>query len=311
MARLLLLAFVLLIAGPHAGDISTAADAAPVCRCQQCRDCPCALRGGWYVVETPNFSVWTRDSQHQAVETAQSCEELRTSLQSDWSLTDNNSAWQPKCAVVVHAGIDDYRRELGGQDQSVGCTTVTCDEGRIVFRRIDLRADAIDWQSNALPHELSHVILADRFGDRPLPYWLNEGLAMLAENESLRLRRSEVLSAAQARGDVPTLKHVLASNAGLTHHDADVSYAVSASVVRLLEQDLGRDGLLEFAERWTAAETGAAATEHFAVLGGLDKWERRWLDSLRRIEPAPLTRNADRQHDRLTLLSADASTIAN
>jgi len=281
---------ILLFAAPQFAGSAIAAETATVissCGCRHCQNSSCVARGEWFVVETANFSVWSRASQHHAVETAQKCEQFRTRLQSDWNL-NADPLWQPKCAVVVHAGIEEYRRELGNQDRSVGCTTITCDDGRIVFRRIDLRADASDWQTNALPHELTHVVLADRFGDRPLPHWLNEGLAMLAENAELRDRRDSVLTTAQTGGHVPALQTVLAARSGLPHHDADLSYAVSASLVRDLERELGRDSLLDFAEQ-LARERGTIPTEQtLAPVGGLVKWERRWLDSIGKTEPAPL-----------------------
>jgi hypothetical protein len=289
MFRTTLLLLLLFAAQPfaHSANAAERATVPNSCGCRHCENSNCVARGEWFVVETANFSVWSRTSKHHAVETAEKCEPLRSRLQSNWNL-DADGRWQPKCAVVVHAGIEAYRLELGNLDRSVGCTTITCDGGRIVFRRIDLRADASDWQSNALPHELTHVVLADRFGDRPLPHWLNEGLAMLAENEELRDRRETVLTTAHLRGHVPALQTVLAARSGLPHDDADLGYAVSASLVRDLEQHLGRDSLLDFAERLALEQASVPSTRTLALVGGLEKWERRWRDSIARVEPAPL-----------------------
>src|SRR5258708_20042258 len=35
-----------------------------------------------------------------------------------------------------------------------------------------------------LPHETTHVVLAGKFGDKPLPRWADEGLAVMAEPRS-------------------------------------------------------------------------------------------------------------------------------
>ena len=32
-----------------------------------------------------------------------------------------------------------------------------------------------------LPHEATHVVFAGRFGDRMLPHWADEGMAVLSE----------------------------------------------------------------------------------------------------------------------------------
>ena len=106
---------------------------------------------------------------------AHRCEELRGALSQRWLGVDEQSeSWQPKCAVVVHADVAGYGRVFGpGISPSVGCTTITADKERIVFRRIDLRADAADWRTNALPHELTHVVTMYPSA----PSWITEGVA--------------------------------------------------------------------------------------------------------------------------------------
>lgn len=268
------------IAGDRISD-TAARERAETCHCR------CEVRGKWVVAETASFSIWTHGTQPAAVDIARTCERLRTELSRDWKLT-SDVPWTPKCAIVLHPTLHDYRQELGLQDQSVGCTTTTCDDGRIVFRRIDLRADADDWRSNALPHEMTHVILAERFANVTLPQWLSEGLAMLAETDDLRHRREAVLTSAHQRGALPSLSTILAAGPNLPHRDANVSYAVSAGLVRQLEQQLGRESLLDFAERLAADSRGVPSTETLALVEGITTWERRWLDSIGKVEPAPL-----------------------
>jgi hypothetical protein len=55
-----------------------------------------------------------------------------------------------------------------------------------VSRRIDLRGDHPRMLSTVLPHEVTHVLLAYRFG-APVPPWATEGMAVLGEpTESVR-----------------------------------------------------------------------------------------------------------------------------
>ena len=63
------------------------------------------------------------------------------------------------------------------------------DQGRTVLRRIDVRADASDWSNAALPHELTHVVLGERFGGHALPRWADEGIAMLSESREKHRER--------------------------------------------------------------------------------------------------------------------------
>ena len=116
---------------------------------------------------------------------------------------------------------------------------------------------------------------------------------MLAENDELRDRRDTVLLAALSRGDVPALRTVLSGGAGLPHDDVDPTYAVSASLVRDLERELGREALLDFAEQLAIDKAAIPTNRTLAPVGSLEKWERHWLDSLRKSEPAPLANRSE------------------
>ncbi len=61
-----------------------------------------------------------------------------------------------------------------------GHAAVRLSDGRVTERRVELRADDPALTSNALPRELTHVVLADLFPDRPPPRWAEEGMAVLA-----------------------------------------------------------------------------------------------------------------------------------
>ncbi|MFO1093576.1 MAG: peptidase MA family metallohydrolase [Planctomycetaceae bacterium] len=263
--------------------------AVSACACQHCRTSECSSRGDWSVAETAHFSVWSRDSRHFAANAAAHCEKVLAGLAVEWKIDDELVAWHPKCAVVVHVAQADYLRELGGssEDQSVGCTTVTVDDGRVVFRRIDLRADAADWRENALPHELTHVLLAERFATAPIPEWLNEGLAMLSEAAELREQRQAVLAESLTRGTLPPLQDFLADR-GVHRIDANVRYAVHRSLIAYLESLDGREKLLDFADLVATSGYASALRETYGFDGGAAEWERRWIASLRRDAATPV-----------------------
>lgn len=264
------------------------AAASGACVCQHCRSCECREGGGWFVAETANFSVWSRQSAHAASAAAARCESLRSNLSTQWGIGPNAAAWHPKCAVVVHAQLADYRRELGNwNDESVGCTTITVDGGRVLFRRVDIRADAADWQVNALPHELTHVLLADTFADTNLPEWLKEGLAMQSENAELHERRHSVLAQSLILRRVPQLAAHVSAVRG-ERGDPHLWYAVSHSLITHLDSLAGREQLLQFAKRAAADGYSAALRDTYGIDGGISEWERLWLNSLRGVKPVPL-----------------------
>ncbi len=142
---------------------------------------------GWVVCETAHFAVWASISTDEAKTTARLCETLHRELQSVW-FERLPSAWPSKCVVVLHAHAADFAAAISQPGtRAVGCTTLQVDRGAVKFRRIDLRCDRPNWRSSALPHELTHAVLADRLNGRPLPLWADEGLAVLAEPETTRI----------------------------------------------------------------------------------------------------------------------------
>jgi hypothetical protein len=88
--------------------------------------------------------------------------------------------WAVTCEVVIHATADEYAKATGKPAALTGHATVTLANGRVTARRIDLRADDAGMLTNALPRELTHVVLADLFADAPPPRWALEGMAVLA-----------------------------------------------------------------------------------------------------------------------------------
>ena len=172
-----------------AADIPAAAES-PVtlrrsgCQCRQC-----------YIAETPNFQIRCCTSAERLRELATACERLKARSQTMW-LNESSGSWQPRCEVVVHSTVGAYSRTLGpGSERTSGCSTVRLHQGRVAERRIDLRSDAEDWLSDTLPHELTHVVLADRFTERRIPAWADEGISMLAETpDKLQRRLNELRS---------------------------------------------------------------------------------------------------------------------
>jgi hypothetical protein len=145
--------------------------------------------GAWSIAESRNFRCWACD-RVDARKLALACEELRTRLRELWGVEDLERNWTPRCEVFVHGTQAAYCSALARPgDASVGSTQIQFDGERAVFRRIDLRADAADWTGSALPHELTHVVLAERFRGRPLPPWADEGIAMLSESDAKRATR--------------------------------------------------------------------------------------------------------------------------
>lgn len=251
--------------------------------------CQCQRQGEWTIADTRNFSLWTTLPQADAVALAGRCETLRAQLQERWSSSqeDEDLGWRPKCVVVVHGTSASYGVAIGARnDPSVGCTTVTVDHGEIVFRRIDFRGDAADWQRNALPHELTHVVLADLFQGRPVPQWLNEGMAMTSESAELQQRRLKLLEAAAGHDRLPPLQDLFAPNRTAVRADTDLHYAASLGLVSYLRRNGDADTLVRFAKHVQDHGHAVALRGVYGFEGGVPELERRWSESLTSLELA-------------------------
>ncbi len=86
-----------------------------------------------------------------------------------------------------------------------GHATVKLTNGRATERRIDLRADDAAMLTNALPRELTHVVLADQFADKPPPKWALEGMAILAGSPEEVSRYTRTLTRCARDGELRNL----------------------------------------------------------------------------------------------------------
>lgn len=200
---------------------------------------------GWQVARSENFQVSTRTSQLDLADLCRACEQFRQRLTALW--TDGDApVWTPCCEIVVHATLADYHRAVGaGAGKSVGCTTISMAQGRISQRRIDLRLDADGWRDDALPHELTHVVLADRFGAAPLPLWADEGMAVLAESARKQQARASAALHDSRHRAAPGAAALL-FDTSLPQQRRDAFYACSAELVSFLVDRKHGPGFIEF-----------------------------------------------------------------
>lgn len=214
--------------------------------------------GPWTIRETANFRICTLGNSASLRRLPELCESLRTELRRTWLGEESDTRWVPRCTVIVHDSTAGYCRALGmplaggsPSTASVGCTTVQAEgaEGRVVRRRIDLRSNAGGWTTSALPHELTHVILADRFGSVRLPRWADEGMGVLAESHAKWTHRLAALRAAAERRTLYDLDALVAVERYPTPAYRDAFYAQSALLVRFLAEREGATRFVEFLER--------------------------------------------------------------
>ena len=119
------------------------------------------------VIETASVRVHHGGNRELGEAVAKAAEAGRQQIFERWS-GPPGGAWAPKCDVVIHATADAYAKATGKPAALTGHASVQLTGGRATSRRIDLRADDSALLANALPRELTHVVMADMFADRPI-----------------------------------------------------------------------------------------------------------------------------------------------
>jgi hypothetical protein len=135
---------------------------------------------GWFIAESENFRVFHKATQTLAEKTIQAAEQTRATRLRQW-FGGVSDPWNPKCDLYLHATAQDYGQATGQDYHSPGHSTLKLENGRLVIRRMDLHCDEPTMLVSILPHETTHVVLADQFGGRLLPRWADEGMAILSE----------------------------------------------------------------------------------------------------------------------------------
>jgi hypothetical protein len=250
-----------------------------VCRCN-----------GWTVVETASFWVCCYSGQLPAAKIADRCEELRGQLCDKWLANKTPVAWAPKCMVVLHPNEESYLAAVGKEAAGTsGSSVVERLKHCVAKRRIDLRGDRGDYLTAALPHELTHVVLADHFSERNLPRWADEGMAILADTQAKRDLHLRDLRAAMDEKTVLRLTQILPSTDYPPSENWGVFYGQSVSIVDYLVRQSTPHQFVRFLD---AAQTGDydRALHDFYGIRDMQELDRLWAASVS-VSPAIIAKN--------------------
>jgi hypothetical protein len=232
-------------------------------------------------IETASFRV-SCSNRDLGDAVAKAAEASRKQIFERWS-GPPSGLWQPKCEIVVHASADAYAKATGKPAAMTGHATVCLTNGRATERRIDLRADADALVANALPRELTHVVLADLFADKPPPKWAQEGMAILAGSPEEVSRYTRTLTRCVREGEVRQLATLFDLNDFPTDKITGF-YCQSASVVEYLIKLNGERNFKIFLSDAQRYGTAQALKRQYGIEGtqALEAaWKRACLESAR------------------------------
>ncbi|HEX4130751.1 MAG TPA: hypothetical protein VHZ24_11970 [Pirellulales bacterium] len=235
--------------------------------------------GSWRLVQTANFRVCVLATEAEALSLAISCEQLRGHLCDKWlgpfGVDAAVQTWSPKCYVVVHPTAESYLREVGPGQQTAGSSLIELGTQSVAARRIDLRADHPEGYRDALAHEMTHVVVAERFVERQIPRWADEGMAVLADSQAKQLAHLVDLHDAHHRGRTFRLAELFALQEYPTPDQQAVFYGQSISLAKYLVERGSAEQFVRFVELATHSgyDTAARSVYGFESVGDL---ERQW-----------------------------------
>ena len=240
--------------------------------------------GRWHVAETANFQVYSEESASSADGLASHAEALRTELASKWFGDNSVQSWKPLCQVVLHQSRRGYVKTVGpGSERTLGSSAVCFDNGRITSRRIDLLGGDKAYLTDALPHELTHVVLRDRFSSGTFPRWADEGMAMVADTDAKQARHVRDLQAAIASGTEFYVADLLTMREYPRSDRRQAFYGQSVFVTKFLIARKDPQQFVKFVERASVVGYDPALKECYDITDAaqLDRLWRRDLYTTR------------------------------
>jgi hypothetical protein len=240
---------------------------------------PAAPPVEWQVEETANFRVFHVDPA-LAKQAAEAAETVRAIQGKRWGSAAVKAEWTPRCDIYLYPTPADFARMTGQPETSPGFSTMGIGGGKVIARRVNLRADHPQLLAAVLPHEVTHVVLADVFPDQQVPRWADEGMAVLAEPLSEQTGRCSELGGPLAEGRVFPLETLMTTDYP-DSKDWNLYYAQSVSLTRFL---MGQGTPAQFVAfvkdaQQRGPDTALRATYRIA---GFKDLESRWTDHARR-----------------------------
>jgi hypothetical protein len=186
----------------------------------------------WQVRETRNFRIYHTDPV-LGEKAAEAAEAVRTKQAKHWGSSAMRVPWSPRCDIYLYPTAADFAQMTGQPESSPGFSTMGVNGNRVISRRVNLRGDHPQLLAAILPHEVTHVVLADLFTDQQIPRWADEGIAVLAEPTSEQRSRAAELTGPLKEGKVFKLSELMAID--YPNEDAwNLYYAQSVSLTQFL-----------------------------------------------------------------------------
>jgi hypothetical protein len=238
---------------------------------------PIAIAGSASRAESASFVVTSQAARIDARQAARTCECWRSKLQQFWC-GGQRDAWSPKCQIVVHASRGSYLGVVGaGGAATYGSSLLDFGKDKqVASRRIDIRGDSPLGMA-ALPHELTHVVLADLLDGRQPPRWADEGMAILADARDKQLLHERDLTNGLASRVAFRVAELMAIENYPHPSRVPAFYGQSASLTAFLAHRDDPAKFVEFLRRALDQGYDAALRQVYAI-ENVGELERLWRE---------------------------------
>ena len=178
-------------------------------------------------------------------------------------------AWPAPVRIYLHPTRQELRRAAGAAGRTLGRSVIRIANAETSDQVVHLSQDAPLLLSSVLPHELAHLLIAHSAGYRPVPPYLDEGLALQFEPPAVQLRYDRIETAIN---QVPTCAALIAGPAPPTPR-RESDYALARILADFLIQRLGMPVLLQACSR---EQDLSAALVELGPWEGIGELEEDW-----------------------------------
>jgi tetratricopeptide (TPR) repeat protein len=229
---------------------------------------------GWARAESQNFRLMHNQPRDFAEQVVRAAEAARAAAVEKWAGAKHVD-WKPACEVFLYPTAAAYAKATGKPADSPGHATYKSQNGAVIGRRLDLRADDPNLLACVVPHETTHLVLGDLFADAPLPRWADEGMAVLAEPPARLDRFARTLHSSRRQGRLVPLDKLFGKDEYPDAALITVFYVESVSVVEFLVAEKGPQVFVQFVRDVTKSGLQNALQKHYdcqSVATLQDRW---------------------------------------
>ena len=144
-----------------------------------------------------------------------------------------------------------------------------------LHRRIDLHCDNPNMLNYVLPHETTHTVLVGNFGNKFVPRWADEGMAVLSEPADKIEAHLRNLMNLRQQGRLFAVQQLVQMDNYPSPEETTGFYAQGVSLVAFLVREKGAQTFTQFLREGMSGNYESALQKHYSYRGFSDL-EARW-----------------------------------